>query len=101
MNTYDLIGKIAKMLKKKHNNSGSTTINQTSTIVVVRQTICTVQSFGGSLACYRQFKQLFENIIKHDPSYFDAEKLIALKNLVGNHENQFISSHRINHDGLQ
>ncbi|KAH9398018.1 hypothetical protein TYRP_019392 [Tyrophagus putrescentiae] len=102
MNTYDLIGKIAELLKKKHTNTGGpTTTNQTSTTVVVRPTICTVQSFDGSPARYRQFEQLFENIIEHDPSYSDAEKFIAFKNLVGDHGDQFISSLRPDHDGLQ
>ena len=101
MNTYDLIGKIAELLKKKHTNTGGPTINPTSTAVVVRPTICTVQSFDGSPARYRQFEQLFEDIIEHDPSYSDAEKFIAFKNLVGDHGDQFISSLRPNQDGLQ
>ncbi|KAH9398015.1 hypothetical protein TYRP_019389 [Tyrophagus putrescentiae] len=101
MNTYDLIGKIAELLKKKHTNTGGPTINPNPTTVVVRPTICTVQSFDGSPARYRQFEQLFEDIIEHDPSYSDAEKFVAFKNLVGDHGDQFISSLRPNHDGLQ
>ncbi|KAH9387742.1 hypothetical protein TYRP_008936 [Tyrophagus putrescentiae] len=107
MNTYDLIGKIAELLKKKHTNTGGPTNNQTLTTsqakasVVVRPAICTVQPFDGSPARYKQFEQLFEDIIEHDAGYSDAEKFIAFKNLVGNHGDQFISSLRPNHDGLQ
>ncbi|KAH9399331.1 hypothetical protein TYRP_018245 [Tyrophagus putrescentiae] len=82
MNTYDLIGKIAELLKKKHTNTG-------------------LQPFDGSPARYKQFEQLFENIIEHDGGYSDAEKLVAFRNLVGHHRDQFISSLRPNHDGLQ
>ncbi|KAH9395510.1 hypothetical protein TYRP_020533 [Tyrophagus putrescentiae] len=101
MNTYDLIGKTAELLKKKHTNTGGPTNNPNPTTVVVRPTICTVQSFDGSPARYRQFEQLFEDIIEHDPSYSDAEKFVAFRNLVGDHGDQFISSLRPNHDGLQ
>ncbi len=107
MNTYDLIGKIAELLKKKHTNTGGPTNNQTLTTsqakasVVVRPAICTVQPFDGSPARYKQFEQLFEDIIEHDAGYSDAEKFIAFKNLVGHHGDQFISSLRPNHDGLQ
>ncbi|KAH9390441.1 hypothetical protein TYRP_023019 [Tyrophagus putrescentiae] len=107
MKTYDLIGKITDLLKKQRNSTSSVPTVQTSATsqakasVVVRPAICTVQPFDGSPARYKQFEQLFEDIIEHDAGYSDAEKFVAFRNLVGHHGDQFISSLRPNHDGLQ
>ncbi|KAH9401740.1 hypothetical protein TYRP_017145 [Tyrophagus putrescentiae] len=104
---YNLIGKISDLLKKQQNSTSSVPTVQTSATsqapasVVVRPAICTVQPFDGSPARYKQFEQLFEDIIESDGGYSDAEKFVAYKNLVGHHGDQFISSLRPSSDGLQ